>query len=396
MTSSNATLVLWMKSWGDSDAEMLVSGAHDANTLDLIERSQDVSEIGRVIVVGDSPRLTKLLRGLPVTLETDPHLTSPPFGQRLRSIIQKYAVGNLLYLGGGSGVFMDVEDMARLAQAALAFPETLWVNNFYSTDFAAFRTASLLDELARCRRDNHLGWILGRDTGMKARVLPPSLTSRFDIDTPVDLMVLKAHQKTPGHHLAEFLAQLTFDLSPLFKVTDALVHRESRILIIGRVPLQIAAFFDKATACHVNFHIEGRGMDAREEAETIHPWSLVGKSLETMGLREFFHALSREAQAMIMDSRVCFRHLGIDATRRDRFFSDLLRPDQVQEPFVRRFTRHARQSPVPCILGGHTLVSGGLYALAELAWSRTKNSLRPGMEDIPHDSWKGTYGGGMG
>ncbi len=387
MKNPAATLILWVKAWGDSEGELLVSRAHEANALDLVERSNHVAEIGRVIVVTNSVGLTEALRGSPVILETDHELPSLSFGRKLRSIIEKYSIKTLLYLGGGSGVFMEAEEMARIARAAITSPETLWINNFYSTDFAAFGTPSALPSLSRCRRDNHLGWILGRETGRRVCVLPSTLMTRFDIDTPVDLLILKTYYKKTGRHLAGFLAGLPSNPRSLFKVMDVLTHRERKVLVIGRIPLEAGLFFDRETACHVDFHIEGRGIESREESTGNHSWSLLGKLMERMGISELFRFLSAAAQAVIMDSRVCFQSLGISPSRRDRFYSDLLRPDEIDDPFVQLFTRHALEGSVPFILGGHTLVSGGLYALVESAWQQTKTPLRRGIEDIPEDSW---------
>jgi hypothetical protein len=35
---------------------------------------------------------------------------------------------------------------------------------------------------------------------------------------------------------------------------------------------------------------------------------------------------------------------------------------------VRELTRAATQAPVPVLLGGHSLVSGGIMALVQAAW----------------------------
>jgi hypothetical protein len=37
----------------------------------------------------------------------------------------------------------------------------------------------------------------------------------------------------------------------------------------------------------------------------------------------------------------------------------------VKEPFLRDFSRAAAEAPVPIVLGGHSVVSGGLMALLE-------------------------------
>ncbi len=137
-------------------------------------------------------------------------------------------------------------------------------------------------------------------------------------------------------------------------------------------------------------------MESREESKENHSFSLIGQSLEKMGVPEFFQTLSKTAQAVILDSRLCFGHFGLSPSSKDRFFSDLLCPDRIDDPFVQCFTRHALQSPVPVILGGHTLVSGGLYVLAESAWCRTEEPLHRGLEDISKDSWGGAHFGTRG
>jgi hypothetical protein len=53
----------------------------------------------------------------------------------------------------------------------------------------------------------------------------------------------------------------------------------------------------------------------------------------------------------------------------DRFASDLLMPDAITDPWLRALTVSAASAPVdhPIILGGHTLVNGGLRLLAQRA-----------------------------
>ena len=50
----------------------------------------------------------------------------------------------------------------------------------------------------------------------------------------------------------------------------------------------------------------------------------------------------------------------------DRYHSDLLQWEDVGEPFLRRMTWAAAEAPVPIVMGGHSIVSGGLMALAEI------------------------------
>ena len=58
-------------------------------------------------------------------------------------------------------------------------------------------------------------------------------------------------------------------------------------------------------------------------------------------------------------------HLKPDLLTEDRYLSDLGRWREMKDSFFREFTRCAVESAVPILLGGHSLVLGGLWALAE-------------------------------
>ena len=90
--------------------------------------------------------------------------------------------------------------------------------------------------------------------------------------------------------------------------------------------------------------------------------------LEAAGPRRFFQALAELGDAAFIDTRVLLAHFQIDAARSDRFLSDLGRWRAISEPFLRDFTRAAVEAPLTALLGGHSLVSGGLMALNEFAW----------------------------
>jgi hypothetical protein len=373
-----------MRSNGDSEGERMISKARMANVLDHVERACRIEEIGRIIVVTNSRDMAKALAAYPVILEMAPDLSSVPFGEELASVIERHGIESLVYVGGGSAVFMNIEDLARMARSALAFPAVPLVNSFYSTDIVAFGKPSELTRLRRCQRDNQLGWVLGREERLKIRVLPSSLGTRFDIDTPVDLMILKTYPPN-GRHLAAVVSSLPIDPSPLFGVMDVLVDRGRQCAVLGRIPLEAALSFDRGSACHLRLYVEERGMETQERAGGI--WSLAGQCMETLGISGFFQTLSRHAHAAIIDSRVLFNHLNLHPTRQDRFFSDLRKPDAIQNETVRRFTQEACKSSIPVVLGGHTLVSGGLLALAESAWRRTREPVDRGIEEAEDSGW---------
>jgi hypothetical protein len=92
--------------------------------------------------------------------------------------------------------------------------------------------------------------------------------------------------------------------------------------------------------------------------------------MDAVGLDRTFETLATMAQAIFLDSRVVFAHRGLWPTAADRFHSDLRQPVRISDAFVRALTEAAMAAPVPVIMGGHSLVSGGMYALVEAAWAR--------------------------
>jgi hypothetical protein len=113
------------------------------------------------------------------------------------------------------------------------------------------------------------------------------------------------------------------------------------------------------------------GRLARGEAR-----SLLGYHLDAVGMTRFFKALGNLGQAVFLDNRVIFAHRGLWPTAADRFYSDLRQPGQIEDPFVRALTEAAIAAPVPVIMGGHSLVAGGMYALIEAAWARGRDVAR--------------------
>ncbi len=101
------------------------------------------------------------------------------------------------------------------------------------------------------------------------------------------------------------------------------------------------------------------GRQAREEVRT-----LLATLLQEVGPTRFFAIMAGLGDALVFDTRPLFAHLVPHLSTADRFASDLLRPDLIADPLVREFTAAARDAPLPVLLGGHALVTGGLWLLA--------------------------------
>src|SRR5581483_3062343 len=90
--------------------------------------------------------------------------------------------------------------------------------------------------------------------------------------------------------------------------------------------------------------------------------------LQSVGSERFFAHLAQLGNAAFIDTRALFVHLGLNPSAADRFNSDLMRYSDVSNPTLRAFTRAAAEAPIPIVLGGHSLVTGGLQALIDAAW----------------------------
>ena len=100
--------------------------------------------------------------------------------------------------------------------------------------------------------------------------------------------------------------------------------------------------------------------------------SLLAMHMTSVGMECFFReVIPALGQAAFLDDRVMWAHQRAWPSESDRFHSDLLDAEAIADPFVRRFTEAALACPVPIVLGGHSLVSGGLYVLVEAAWDHS-------------------------
>ena len=106
--------------------------------------------------------------------------------------------------------------------------------------------------------------------------------------------------------------------------------------------------------------------DGREQSGLVR--SILGFYADRTGVDGLFEALAALGDAVFLDSRVLLAHAHVDPPRPDRFLSDLGLWEQVEEPYLRDLTRAAGRASVPVVLGGHSLVAGGIMALAQAAW----------------------------
>ena len=181
--------------------------------------------------------------------------------------------------------------------------------------------------------------------------LPRTLATQFDIDAPTDLAVL-ALTGAGGPRLREHLATLDARPPSLSPRAAAVPRPGAQILVAGRVGSTPGTYLERETACRVRLFAEERGMEADGRAtdgnSALAPWLPPG----AVGLERFFATLAELGDAAFIDTRVLLAHKRIDASREDRFLSDLGRPGEAsRDPFLREFTQRRRRSADPGAAG---------------------------------------------
>jgi hypothetical protein len=358
------TVFLFVKGTAAHPIEKMIVDAQCAAALDTLERIQPIKEIGKIVVATDDSKFAVRAARLGALVERDPKDHNFHWGKRLASLVEKYHPAIPFYIGGGSGVLMGTPDWYEVVKTVLNEQPIVVTNNFFSCDFAAWSPGDALARIQMPDLDNNLAFRLGEQAGLKFYPLPKNAATQLDIDTPTDLMTLYPHPGV-GEHLRKFLKTIELDLSRVQRVKSFFKRRDATLLIAGRVSGSMANLLERATQCQWRVYSEERGMRASGREERNEVRSLLGFHLEQLGAKDFMRMLSQIANAAILDTRVLFAHQRLKPTANDRFYSDLLQPDKIADPFVRDLTAAARGASIPIILGGHSLVAGGMYAMIE-------------------------------
>ena len=343
---------------GMTEPERFVEAGRLASAEDLIDALR--SRVDEVVVVTSGNRACLGLLDVDVVR---PKPESPfDFGATLKQLVRERRPDALLYFGSGSGGLLDDETLDTLIAFAEREEAGALFNNFYSCDFAVFAPARVLLDIPLSENDNGLGFSLS-DAGTPCFPLLRSVETEFDIDTPTDLLLLRASDRG-GPAMRRYLAEAKFDHPTLPAVCDRLADRSSVIHLYGRINPTTWGAFERRIACRTSGSIEGRGMRAYGD---VRPLLLQRVSRED-GPAAFFDRLAQVASAAVLDTRPLLAVDGRLPPASDRFASDLFRVKEIEDPGWHAFTKAAANAPIPVLLGGHSLVSGGLYLLAEASW----------------------------
>jgi len=363
------TLVVFVGGLGGSPVEEMVAGACRAAALDSIEAALGSGAFAGAVLVTDDPTWTADLASVILHLDDGPF----HFGRRLAEVLRRHSLDAVVYLGGGSLPLFTGTDFAAVART-MERDSVLVTNNPFSSDMTAFRANGVaLAAIEAVTSDNALARALAEGAGLTVEGLPRTVATQLDIDGPTDLAVLHL-TGLGGPRLRSYLQGLDLDLRRYRRTLPLFVDPRAQVVVAGRVGSHAWRYLERETACRVRLFAEERGMQADGRAQDGTARSLLGFFLEAVGIERFFATLTELGDAAFIDTRVLLAHLRLDASRADRFLSDLGRWQEIQEPFLREFTHAAVEAPIPVLLGGHSLVSGGLMALNEFAWQEKERT----------------------
>jgi len=258
-------------------------------------------------------------------------------------------------------------------------------NNRFSAD--AFVVAGdldkALDALSMCETDNAAPRYLN-DAGFTWRDLDPASWTRFDVDTTLDLALLRLATRLPGTRpldgslrgfleMARLPGDRALEVPHLERIGEVIRDRGAELVIAGRVPASTWQELETETACRVRCLVEERGMRSARDPDS-HPRSILAALMARSSPAELIEELARLGDAVVLDTRVLMASVAgsSDASawppEEERFASDFGDHVRIATPWLRELTEAASGASVPFLFGGHALVSDGLRLIIAAAW----------------------------
>jgi len=337
------------------------------DTLEVLLGLRQQGELDRVVLVTDR---TALAEQAPPGVEVEDSSHDAPFhfGESLRRLIGRHKAGLAMVLGGAAAPLCGSEDLRRFLVLARGAPGTVVQNNPQSPDVVAFSPAAAALTVPLPDSDNALGAAL-LAAGLRRLLVENSARVNFDVDTPADAALLADEPGAGARTRAVFAAGDLPWVGPLqarlAAVEAVLAADGEELALFGRVGPPVTGYLNMHLRCRLRVFSEERGMRAlgRVSAGTV--VSFLGRLCDSLGPEAFFTLLRGCGDAALFDTRVLMAHWRQPLSDADRFHADIGAAEAVTDVRLRAFAAAAWASAVPVVTGGHTLVYGGLWLLAD-------------------------------
>ena len=117
--------------------------------------------------------------------------------KRVVGLAEKLEAKAVAVMGAGALPFLAAEDFAAVLEGLAGGGNVAVTNNFYSSDLTAWTPSDAIARVGPFERDNVLPRRLRDEAGCAVTVLPRTVRTAFDLDTPADLVVLALSEATP-------------------------------------------------------------------------------------------------------------------------------------------------------------------------------------------------------
>lgn len=287
------------------------------------------------------------------------------FGARLRELAADASPGDgLVVLGSGAVPLARRRDLAELIDIASSGERRGLANSVHSADVVAVGDAANLATVPDLPSDNALPRWLREEAGYRVDDRRRRWRLAIDLDSPLDAILVRR-----GGSLDRGLVRLAMDR--LTRIRGVANDPAAELVVAGRTSAATLHWLERRTASRTRALVEERGLRAiglgpgERPRPQRPPRSVLGQVLDHRGPDELGATVTELGDAAVVDTRVLLAHrLGADEagwpSAEDRFASDLLLAERIEDPWLRALTASARDSAIPILLGGHTLVGPGL------------------------------------
>lgn len=342
--------------------------ALEASASDLLATADSTSYYARCTLMSDRIPAASLPKD--VTLVLDDASRPFEFGRQLTTVVEDFDTDRFVYVGAGAGPLLGISELIDLAENLETSDRVCVTNNYYSADLFAVRPANLLSEVEHWpASDNGVPRMLKEQFDVEIKELPRTTSTQLNIDSPIDLVALSLTE-VGGPRLNEYLRIWKPDTNRMLEAAQKFTDHQAEVLVAGRVSSRAWQYLERETACRVRVLAEERGMTVAGRDSGGQVRSILGQLIEAVGPERCFGELVPDlCDAAFIDLRPALAHLGVQASRPDRFAADLGQSESIEHPELRAIIDAVNASPIPVVIGGHSLVAGVLMLLNDWVWT---------------------------